>query len=350
MNPRIAVVGTGANGAGIAANLADAGHDITLIEQWPANVEAIRARGIVTEMPDETITSPIGKVLHLCDVATSRAPFDIVLLLVKAYDTRWATELIKPHLGADGIVVALQNGLTLAPVADIVGPPRAVGAVIEVSAAMYRPGVVERHTPPTGSWFGIGAEHPVARERARAVRDILSVAGTVEFVDDIRSAKWMKLVVNAAELAPSAITGLPLLAAAQQPGMHEFMLAAGREAMDAALAAGNKVVPIFGRQDVDPTDPHGAAEILLGAVYANWSVPTTRTTILQDWDKGRHAEYDEINGAVVRALAAVGRQAPVNQRIVEISREIEDGTRSVGTDNIAALVGTTVAGKGSVST
>jgi 2-dehydropantoate 2-reductase len=36
----------------------------------------------------------------------------------------------------------------------------------------------------------------------------------VEVVDDIRSAKWMKLVVNAAELTPSAIVDLPLLEAA----------------------------------------------------------------------------------------------------------------------------------------
>jgi 2-dehydropantoate 2-reductase len=40
----IAVVGTGANGAAIAANMTDAGHDVTGFDQWPAHVEAIRAR------------------------------------------------------------------------------------------------------------------------------------------------------------------------------------------------------------------------------------------------------------------------------------------------------------------
>ena len=48
---RIAVVGTGANGGAIAANMTDAGFDVTCIEQWPAHVEAIRERGLVVRTP-----------------------------------------------------------------------------------------------------------------------------------------------------------------------------------------------------------------------------------------------------------------------------------------------------------
>ena len=43
---RIAVLGTGANGATIAADLSRAGHDVVLIDQWAAHVEAMRARGV----------------------------------------------------------------------------------------------------------------------------------------------------------------------------------------------------------------------------------------------------------------------------------------------------------------
>jgi 3-hydroxyisobutyrate dehydrogenase-like beta-hydroxyacid dehydrogenase len=35
----------GANGAGIGADLVDAGLDVTFIDQWTAKVEAIRAHG-----------------------------------------------------------------------------------------------------------------------------------------------------------------------------------------------------------------------------------------------------------------------------------------------------------------
>ena len=40
---KVAVVGTGANGGSIAADLALAGEEVVLIEQWQAHVEATRA-------------------------------------------------------------------------------------------------------------------------------------------------------------------------------------------------------------------------------------------------------------------------------------------------------------------
>ena len=43
MTRKIAVLGAGANGASIGADLTRAGEDVLLIEQWPAHVEAMRA-------------------------------------------------------------------------------------------------------------------------------------------------------------------------------------------------------------------------------------------------------------------------------------------------------------------
>jgi 2-dehydropantoate 2-reductase len=127
--PRIAVLGTGANGAGIGADLTRAGHDVTFIEQWPAHVEAMRRDGLRVELPDDVQVTQVTAI-HLCEVATLRKPFDIVLVLVKAYDTRWACELIRPLLHARSVVVGVQNGMSIDDVIDIVGPDRALGTVI----------------------------------------------------------------------------------------------------------------------------------------------------------------------------------------------------------------------------
>ncbi len=67
---RIAVVGTGASGASIAADLTRAGLDVTLIEQWPSHVEAMRANGVRIEMPEQTHTTPV-RVFHLGDAFTT---------------------------------------------------------------------------------------------------------------------------------------------------------------------------------------------------------------------------------------------------------------------------------------
>ena len=166
-NLRIAVLGTGANGAGIGADLAEAGLDVTFIDQWPENVAAIREHGVRIQMDGEERVVRVP-ILHLCEVATLRQPFDVVLLLVKAYDTRWACELIKPHVAETGVVAGVQNGMTGDDIADVLGDSRAVAAVIEVTAAMYTPGLVERHSNRSRSWFAVGAARPESRQIGRA--------------------------------------------------------------------------------------------------------------------------------------------------------------------------------------
>ncbi|MGN6326776.1 ketopantoate reductase family protein [Pseudolysinimonas sp.] len=339
---RIAVLGTGAQGAGIGADLLRAGLDVTFIEQWPAHVEAMRRDGIEVRMPQETQVTPVPRALHLCDVATLREPFDLVITLVKAYDTRWAVQLIEPYLAPDGLVAGLQNGMSLDVIADVVGPDRALGAVIEMASNMYEPGIVNRQNPPSQAWFALGGMSAVSQAGAERAAEVLRHAGTVEVTDDIRSAKWMKLVVNAGELVPSAILDLALPDAVRVPGMHEFMLEACREAVHTAVATGNRMVPIFGLEDMDLSDPDRFVEQLLDAVLNVFSLSDTRTTVLQDWDKGRHSEVDEINGLVVAEQRRIGGCAPVNELTVELAHRIEAGELEARPENVDLMVGAVV--------
>lgn len=335
---RIAVVGAGANGAAIAADLTNAGLDVTCVEQWPAHVEAIRAGGVRVETPGlHPVTTPL-RIHHLCEVATLREPFDIVLVVVKAYDTRWHCELIRPLLAPDGLAVGVQNGMTLEEMAAVFGPPRTLGSVIEIAGNMWEPGVVERQTPTSGTWFNLGSYDESARGREEEVAAVLRNAGTVEVTDDIRSGKWMKLVANAAEMVPSAILGVPLVEALRVPGMREVMDAAGTEALDAALRLGNEIVPMFGQEGIEDLPPERYSGALLDAVLAGWSLEDTRVAVLQDWMKGRRAEGEEINGLVVEEQQRLGGEAPVNRRLIEVARRIEAGELPLDVSNAELLV------------
>jgi 2-dehydropantoate 2-reductase len=333
---KIAVLGAGANGGPIGADMTRAGLDVTLIEQWPAHVEAMRENGIRVEMPEETVTTKV-RVFHLCEVAELRETFDIVFLVVKAYDTRWACELIKPLLAADGLVVGLQNGMTLDDVAAIVGPERTMGAVIEIASGMFEPGVIKRQTPPAGTWFGIGAYDAATRGREGEVMDLLRHAGKVAEQDDIRSAKWMKLVANGSEFLVSSILNLPLADAIKVPGMREVMMASGKECVRTALALGHKLVPIMGNDRVTENDPDAYATALLDQVLDGWTLPDTLVTVLQDWRKGRRGEVDDINGLVVAEQARLGGAAPINARLVELGHQVESGALRADPSNAGLL-------------
>lgn len=335
--PRIAFLGTGAQGASIGADFALAGLDVTFIEQWPAHVEAIREHGITVNLPSGTINAKVP-ALHLCQVAEIRDPFDLVFLVVKAYDTKWATQLIEACLAPDGLIVGLQNGMTHEDIAGIVGRERTIGAVIEIASNMWTPGVTTRQNDRDTSWFALGALDPATQPRVEAVAELLRNAGRVEVTDDIRSAKWMKLVVNAAELIPSAILDLPLGDAARWPGMLEIMRTAGYEAMNAALADGAKIVPIIGMPPMTSNHPERYVDQIFEEVLTIFSQPDTLTTSLQDWRKGRRAEVQEVNGWVVDVLKSHGQDAPVNRRVIEMAFDIEKGKLEARTENASGLI------------
>jgi 2-dehydropantoate 2-reductase len=336
MTPKIAVLGSGANGSAIGADLTRTGHDVVLIDQWPAHVEAMRRQGLTIEMPDETLQVPV-RAHHLCEVCTFREPFDVVLLLVKAYDSRWASHLIAPYLEADGFLVGVQNGMTTDAIAEVVGPQRTLGCVIEISSMRFDPGVVLRHSPPPRSWFAVGSIDPATRGREEEVAGLLRHSGTVEIVDDIRATKWMKLVSNATTLVTSAILGLPLQEAAALPGMRELMLRSGQEALDTGAAIGYPVLPIFGLTDDEMRRSNRLVESLLDVLLAGFVLPDTKTTVLQDWIKGRRSEVNELNGLVADEAVRLGLEAPVNAAVAEIARRIEHGELAPDPANLVLL-------------
>ncbi len=330
------MLGAGANGAAIGADLTRAGLDVTLIEQWPDHVTAMRERGVEVRTEAGSTVTEVD-VVNVCQVAELRRPFDLVLMLMKAYDSTWAAHLVRPLLADDGLLVGVQNGMTLDAIADVVGAERTVGCVIEISSTMFEPGIVERHSDASRSWFAVGGTTPRTAGRAEEVAEVLRRSGSVDVVGDIRSAKWMKLVSNATTLVTTASLGLSMADAEQTPGMRELMVASGQEALDAALADGASVVPIFGLTAADVGRPERVVDTLLDTLYAGFILPHTTTTVLQDWRKGRRSEVQELNGHVVRIAERHGLAAPVNAAVATLAREIELGTETPGPHNLPRL-------------
>ena len=71
MNKKIAVLGCGAIGSSVSADLTKAGMDVTVIDQWPAQVEKLKADGLEITLPDSMVKTPI-RALHLCERSEER--------------------------------------------------------------------------------------------------------------------------------------------------------------------------------------------------------------------------------------------------------------------------------------
>jgi 2-dehydropantoate 2-reductase len=323
MDKRIAVLGTGANGSCVAADLTNAGLDVVLVDQWPAHIEAMRANGLHVTLRQGEVRAKV-RAYHVCELASMRRSFDVVFLVAKAYDTRWHAELIKPYLEDDGFLVGLQNGMTAGIIADVVGDSRTLGCVPELSSYCFVPGEIKRNTAPERTWFALGSFHPSTRGREEEVAAILRHAGKVEINDHILASKFMKLVLNSMTLGTIAMTGGEL-ADRQPEGMDDLMMQLGSEALKVGAALGHPVVPIFG---LTRAEIEGANNLLMKLVdKVNHDVGPGRgaNTTLQDHMKGRLSEVDVINGLIVEEGRARGIPTPANEVLVEVTRRIHAG-------------------------
>lgn len=323
MDKKIAVLATGANGSCISADLIRAGLDVSMIDQWPAHVEAMRQNGLTIQMKDEEYNVAV-KAYHLCDVCSLNEEFDVVLLTSKAYDSRWLTEFIKPYLAEDGLLIAVQNAMTAEMIGEIVGPERTVGCVVELASQLFDPGVVRRSTRPEGTWFGLGIFDAAHTERVEEAVEVLRYAGKVDITDEVISAKWMKLIVNSMTMGLKALAGCTNEQFYKIDGTRDLVLRSGEEALAAGQILGHKIVPIFG---INPEEIEGSnrlLEILLDKITHDVG-PTALNTALQDHMKGRLSEIEMLNGRVAEECHRQGRPTPVSDAIVEITREIHAG-------------------------
>jgi 2-dehydropantoate 2-reductase len=241
--------------------------------------------------------------------------------VTKAYDTRWHAELIKPYLKPDGFLVGLQNGMTAAVIADVVGPSRTLGCVPELSSYCFVPGRVHRNTAPERTWFALGSFHPSTDGREAEVAAVLRHAGTVEISRHILAAKYMKLVVNAMTLGTMAMTG-GALSDRQPEGMQELMMRLGSEALQVGEALGHPVVPIFGLAAAEIEGSNNLLMKLVDKLNRDIGPKRGANTTLQDHMKGRLSEVDLINGLIVDEGRKRGIATPANETLVEITRRI----------------------------
>ena len=332
---KIAVLGAGAIGSSVGADLTRAGHDVTIVDQWPAQVEALKAEGITIRMPEEEVKTAVH-ALHLCELASANLEFDIALLAVKSNDHRWMAELMRPYLKSDGVLVGVQNGMNDDSLASIIGRDRVVGCALELSAEIFTPGLVKRNTARATTWFAVGELDGFYTPRVQEIAALLGNVGRCDVTNNIYGAKWTKLIANTMTMGPFGLLGLGNAEAANLPGMFDISVKLGRESFAVGAALGYRVEPIFGlRADefAGSSDENlvTAMKTLLGHVSRG------RTAPIHDHIKGRRSEMEFIPGVVARKGRELGIPTPCNDAVVELDRQINQGLLRMDRSNFERL-------------
>ncbi|MCW2995899.1 MAG: 2-dehydropantoate 2-reductase [Conexibacter sp.] len=322
-SPRIAVLGVGAVGSVVGGLLADGGHDVTLIDQWPENVELIQANGLGLSgtCGDRQVAVP---ALHIHQLQSVTVPFDVVLLAVKSYDTDWATTLAARYLADDGVVVTLQNGINDPRVAAIVGERRTMGCVTLIGVAMDGPGAAMK-TDSDSLGFKIGELDGAETERARRLVEIFSSVAPGVVTSNLWGERWSKLALNCMVNPLAAVSGLGAADVRSNPHTQQIGVCLGAEAISVGRASGHEVEAVFRIEPeriVAASRGEGLAEVMAtigdGAAVRGNGWPS----MLQDVRKQRRSEVDQLNGFVASEGRRLGIETPLNDAIVDTFAEL----------------------------
>lgn len=283
---KVTVMGAGAVGCYFGGMLARAGHAVTLIAR-PQHVEAIARDGL--RMETRTFDEHV-RVQAVTEPAGARDA-DLVLFCVKSMDTESAGRALRPFLRPDTLVLCLQNGVDNADRLRGVLPEHEVAAaVVYVATEMAGPGHLKHH--------GRGELVIEPARAAERVAQALAAAGVpTEISSNVRGALWMKLVLNCAYNAVSAIAQRPYGENVQGEGIRDVMRDVVDECLAVAKAEGVQV----------PGDAHAAARKLVE------SMPSQYSSTAQDLARGKPTEIDFLNGYVVRRGQALGIPTPANR-------------------------------------
>jgi 2-dehydropantoate 2-reductase len=299
---RIVIVGAGGVGGYFGGRLAEAGADVTFLARG-AHLNALRTRGL-------RIVSPKGDA-HIASVNATDDPAairgaDVVLFAVKLYDAEAATQLL-PQLVANGapdaVVIPLQNGVEgVDIVSRVVGRGHTAGGTCYVSAVIAEPGVI-KHTAMDQLIFGeldpMRSARP-ERVEGRLTR-LLEVCRAASFQstlsDDIQVDIWTKFVRLSVLSGLTTVTRAPLGQTVNDPDLLEMLKQATAEGMAVAHAKGVHV-------------PSSTVDDVVNAYQA--LPPQTKSSMLEDLERGRRLELPWLSGAVVRIGREVGVPTPIH--------------------------------------
>ena len=312
---RMAVVGAGAIGCAMAARLAHGGHDVALVVRDKARAAIIANHGLTCAEAHATICARPRVVATLPDT-----PWDLLILAVKAQHLPEAVAALPRSVGAQTLVLPLVNGIPwwfrqdaqggFTPIRAIdpdgrlaarFAPHHIIGSVVYTTAMATGPALVEVTHRQS---LVLGAIDEAATGAVAGLAHLFQACGiNADITPAIHNAVWTKVALNLATNPLSVVTSAALGPLSNDPRLIPTISAILDETE--RLAARLDARPLLTR-----------SAMLARAQSAG----SFRTSMLEDYLKGRPLELSSIADAVFELAQAIGLDLPVTRAVVDLAR------------------------------
>jgi 2-dehydropantoate 2-reductase len=217
--------------------------------------------------------------------------------------------MLPPLLGPETLVIPLQNGVDSVDVlSKAIGRRHVAGGTCYVSALIAEPGFI-RHVAMGRLVFG-----PVIAAQREPLERLLEVCRRAPFdttmSDRIHVEIWAKFARLTVFSGMTSITRCPMGVLMRDPDLRALMEAGLRESIAVARA---RQVPL--------------ASSLFHEVMKSWdeTPPQTKSSMLEDLERGRPLELPWLSGAVVRIGEEVGVHTPTHRLITTLLKPHAQG-------------------------
>lgn len=286
---RIAIVGAGAIGSALAAGIARAGGEVTLVARGQRLTRLCAAP--VRIVGD---SGAWEQAVPACAAQELTGPLDLAICCVKTPDLPGALAALRGTLAPHGAVLTLQNGVEAPEQAAAILTDAAPDVAI-VAGRMHGffelEGDAVRHVGVAPSIL-LGCTHgPADQAEALVLRALAGCGIAAAASPNIMTALWEKFMLAAALGSTACALGVPAGQVCAVPGGADLLRAAMTEVAAVARLAGADL---------------GEAEIAATMAFVGTFPPDATTSFQRDLLARRRSEYAALTGAVPRLAQRYG--------------------------------------------
>jgi len=305
----IVIYGTGGVGGYFGARLAQAGNNVTFIARGK-HLEAIQKKGLqLKSIKGDCVVYPANATSNISEIAE----IDLILICVKTWQLAEVSEIIKPVLTEDTLVVSLLNGVNNSEVlTSVLGEMNVLGGLCKIVSKVEDYGVINHLSyEPTIVFGELNNENT---DRAKKLESVFLNAGiNTKLAKDIQKEIWTKFLFISTVSAIGALTRSTIGEMIASEEIKKIMIQTSEEIVEIAKAKGVNL----------PED------IIEKQFHVIESQPYNTTASLQrDIMEGKPSELEAQNGTIVKMGIELGIPTPINSFIYHCLRPQENKARS----------------------
>ena len=303
---KFGIIGIGPTGGIMAAHLADAGHELVLVDIFKSHMDEIKKNGLtITHLKEFNVKFSPDNLCYSIDELQNKE-VNTLFIAVKASHLEEILPKIKNVVKPDTTLISLQNGFdTEELIAEFFGNENSIRIVVNYAGNLLANGVIRMSFFNPPNYLGVLTVN--AKEKAKKLAETITKAGLdTVFTPDIKKHEWIKCILNT--ISPICVTtGTTMKQTMEFKDTRKLAKEILREGIEVARAQGIDFKPDFIESCMNYLDRAGHHRVSMEA----------------DIKAGNPSEIEFLNGKIIEYGKIEGIPTPYNEIFVSLIRGCE---------------------------